>query len=112
MEIYRRTGAFLACGYENGSPLEIIFPPAVFYAVPPNEIYHYHPYHEYYIVLQGRAMLKVDGRPVPLEANTVVMVGPGERHRVTWVDPEQGVWWIVVKERSAPDTKIQVPEEE
>jgi len=35
---------------------------------------------------------------------------PGEKHRLIWVDPDYGVQWIVVKERSAPDGKIVVPE--
>jgi hypothetical protein len=47
---------------------------------------------------------------VPLEAETIVMVAPGERHRVTWVDPEQGIRWVVIKEQSAPGGKIVVPE--
>ena len=111
MEIYHKTGDFLVCGYLNGSPLEIIVP-ELMTEVYRNEVYHYHPYHEYYIILQGRARLKVEGREAPMEAGTIIMVAPGERHRVTWVDPDMGVKWIVVKERSAPDTKILAPEEE
>jgi hypothetical protein len=29
---------------------------------------------------------------------------------VTWIDPEAGVQWVVIKERSAPDSKVVVPE--
>jgi hypothetical protein len=38
------------------------------------------------------------------------MVEPGEKHRVVSVDPEVGVRWVIIKERSAPDSKHVVPE--
>lgn len=77
-------------------------------AVPRNEAYHYHDYHEYYVVLRGKAKLDVEGNEVPLEVDTVVMIQPGERHRVTWVDPEEGIQWVIVKEQSAPDSRVVV----
>ncbi len=79
-------------------------------SIPQSEAYHYHEFHEYYVVLRGRATLCVEGSDVPLEAGMVVMMQPGEKHRLIWVDPDYGVQWIVVKERSAPDGKIVVPE--
>jgi hypothetical protein len=45
-----------------------------------------------------------------MEAETVIMVAPSERHRVTWVDPEQGIRWIVIKQESGPGGKVIVPE--
>jgi mannose-6-phosphate isomerase-like protein (cupin superfamily) len=78
--------------------------------VPAGEANHYHDFHEYYVVLHGRATLRVEGKDVPLEAGIVVMVQPGERHRVIWIDPDVGARWIVIKERSTPDGKIVVPE--
>lgn len=109
MEIYQRVEGFLRCDYTVGSPVEVIFPPHL-WSVPSGEVYHYHPYHEYYVIIAGCGRLLVEGAEVPMEAETVVMVAPGERHRVLWVDPEQGIQWIVIKERSAPDTKFIVPE--
>jgi GNAT superfamily N-acetyltransferase len=109
MEIFHKTGDFLACGHVQGSPLEIIVSGRL-KAIPPGETYHYHPYHEYYIILAGRARLKIHGREIPLEPDTVVMVAPGEPHAVCWVDPLEGVSWVVVKERSAPGTKFAVPD--
>jgi len=79
-------------------------------SVPRGETHHYHDYHEYYVILRGRGLLNVEGREAPLEAETVVMVRPGERHRVTWVDPDEGIQWVIIKERSAPDSKLIVPE--
>ncbi len=109
MRVYERAENPWVCGHWNGSPVEVLIS-AIFRAVPASEVNHYHEYHEYYVVLHGRATLRVEGEDVPLMAGTVVMVQPGERHRVTWVDPDGGVQWVVVKERSVPDGKIVVPE--
>jgi quercetin dioxygenase-like cupin family protein len=68
------------------------------------EVRHHHPYHEYFVVLDGEAELEVEGTPVPLRAGLVVMIEPGERHRVTSVG-RTGARWVVIKERSEPDTK-------
>lgn len=111
MHIYRKTGDPWVCGFWNGSPVEILVSDH-FRATPPGERYHYHAYHEYYVVLRGRARLLVEGREVPIEANSVLMVQPGERHRLVWVDPDEGAQWVVVKERSHPDGKVVVPEPE
>lgn len=99
------------CGYWNGSPLDIGLS-GTLYAPPHGEVTHFHPYHEYYIGLEGRARVRIEGQDVTLEANTVVMVAPGERHRIVWVDPEIGARWIIVKERSEPDSKILAPDED
>lgn len=108
MRTYKSTGSHLFCGHWNGSPLEIGFMPKPLTDVPGSEVLHYHEYHEYYVILEGQAELEVEGRPVPLRANTVVMVEPGEKHRVVWVDPEAGARWVIIKERSEPDSKIVV----
>lgn len=79
MKIYRRVDSHLLCGHWNGSPVEI--------------------------GLTG-VMKSVPRGDVPLEAGTVVMPHPGERHRVSWVDPEAGIQWVIIKERSAPDSKV------
>lgn len=109
LKTYQRTGSHLFCGHWNGSPIEIGLT-QILKAVPPREVYHYHDYHEYYIILQGKGMLNVEGRDVPLEANTVVMVEPTERHRITWVDPNEGIQWVIIKQHSVPNSKIIAPE--
>ncbi|MBI1801427.1 MAG: cupin domain-containing protein [Chloroflexi bacterium] len=111
MQIYHATNSHLFCGHWNGSPLEIGLT-GLMRGVPRREAYHYHDYHEYYVILRGRGRLKVEGRAVPLEPNTVVMIQPGERHRVVWVDPDEGIQWLILKERSAPDSKVVVREDE
>lgn len=105
MKIFPKTKGHLFCGHWNSSPVEIGLT-GVMKAMPRNEVYHYHDYHEYYLILQGRGILHIEGRDVPLEANTLVMVQPGERHRVLWVDPDEGIQWVIIKERSAPNSKV------
>ena len=105
MRVYWKGGSHLLCGHWNGSPLEIGLTGRMT-RVPGREARHHHPYREYYLVLEGRATLEVEGHEVPLEPETLVMVEAGERHRVVAIDPDQGVRWVVIKERSEPDSKI------
>lgn len=72
------------------------------------EVRHYHPYREYYIVLEGSAELEVEGTTVSLHAGMVVMVEPGEWHQVVAV-AAGGARWIVIKERSEPESKYVDP---
>lgn len=109
MKIYRRTNSHLLCGHWNGSPIEIGLT-SVMRAVPDSERYHYHNYHEYYIIIRGKGTVNVEGCDAPLEANTVLMIQPGERHRIAWIDPDEGIQWIIIKERSVPNSKIVVPQ--
>ena len=37
---------------------------------------------EFYIILEGKGVLEVEGKNVELKENEVVMVEPGEKHRV------------------------------
>ena len=90
------------CGHWNGSPIEIGMGRRT--EVGPNEIRHHHPYREYFIVLEGSAELEVEDSIVPIRAGMIVMIEPGERHKVVSVDL-LGARWIVIKERSEHDTK-------
>ncbi len=90
MRVYGETASPWRCGYWNGSPIEVALTTDVMTRVPAGEANHYHDFHEYYVVLHGRATLRVEGKDVPLEAGIVVMVQPEERHRVTWIDPDVG----------------------
>ncbi|MCE7987370.1 MAG: cupin domain-containing protein [Caldilinea sp. CFX5] len=108
MQIYHKSaasgdGPAWVCGHWNGSPLGIGM--GLRLAVGDGEARHYHPYREYYVVLEGSAELEVEGTLVPLCAGMVVMVEPGERHQVLSVG-EAGVRWVVIQEQSAPDTKF------
>lgn len=103
MRIYEKEDSHLFCGHWNGSPIEI--GEGRLTAVPGSEVLHSHPYHEYYVVLEGKAELEVDGRQLSMKAGTVVMIEPGEFHRVVSVDSD-GARWVIVKERSIPDSKV------
>ena len=109
MRVYRKMNGHLLCGHWNGSPIEIGLT-GVLRDVPESEACHYHDYHEYYVILQGKGMLSVEGCNIPLEPNIVIMVQPKERHRMAWIDPDEGIQWVVIKERSVPNSKIVVPE--
>ena len=111
MRVYREAESPWRCGHWNGSPLEILISPVTKH-IPQSEAYHYHDYHEYYVVLHGQARLLVEGAEVSVGAGDIVMITPGERHRVSWVDPDTGVRWIVIKEHSSPDSKTIVPQPE
>jgi len=50
------------CGHWNGSPIEIGF--GLRSEVGPHEVRHHHPYCEYYVVLEGSAVIEVDGKQV------------------------------------------------
>jgi mannose-6-phosphate isomerase-like protein (cupin superfamily) len=107
MKIYHKSaesgvGPAWVCGHWNGSPIQIGM--GFRSEVGPGEVRHHHPYREYYVVLEGAADLEVEGKLVPLRAGMVVMVEPGERHMVVTVD-KAGAHWIVIKERSEPNTK-------
>jgi mannose-6-phosphate isomerase-like protein (cupin superfamily) len=108
MKIYHndeesQSGPTWVCGHWNGSPIEIGM--GLRSEVGSGEVRHYHSYREYYIVLEGAAELDVEGTQVPLHAGMVVMVEPGERHMVVSVG-EAGARWIVIKERSEPNSKF------
>lgn len=110
MRIYVSSDSHLFCGHWNGSPVEIGFLPKPLKKVPDSEVMHYHDYREYYVVLEGRAELEVEGERVTLRGGSVIMVEPGERHRVVFVDPEVGARWVIIKERSEPNSKHVLPE--
>jgi hypothetical protein len=103
MQIYEKASSHLFCGHWNGSPVEI--GEGCLTAVPASEVRHKHPYHEYYVVLEGEAELEVNGRIIPMKAGTVVMVEPDEWHQVVSI-AVAGARWIIIKERSEPDSKI------
>lgn len=109
MHIYSSTVAGWWCGHWNGSPLEIGTSDHM-HAVPPHEVCHFHAYHEYYIALKGRGTLRVAGHEASLAEGSVVMVAPGETHQLIWVDPDVGLQMLVIKERSAPDSKVVLPD--
>lgn len=107
MKVYHKSeesgdGPAWVCGYWNGSPIEIGM--GLRSAIDSREVRHYHPYREYYVMVEGSAQLEVEGECVQLRPGMVVMVEPGEWHQLISVG-ETGGHWIVIKEQSEADTK-------
>jgi quercetin dioxygenase-like cupin family protein len=109
MRVYSRGDSHLLCGHWNGSPLEIGLTGRLT-ALPQGETYHAHPFREYFVVLEGRGAVLVDGRRVDVEAESAVMIEAEEPHRWLWIDPDAGIRWVLVKESSGPHAKTVVPE--
>lgn len=103
MRVYPRTDGHLLCGHWNGSPVEIGLTPLLT-EIPSSEVRHYHDYHEFYVVLEGDADLEIEGGTVAMTAGSVVMVEPRERHSLVRIG-SGGVRWVIIKERSIPDSK-------
>jgi len=103
LKTFSISGTHLFCGHWNGSPVEIGLT-GLLLEVPLTERLHYHEYHEYYVILEGGGSLEVEGSVVALKAGTTVMVEPGERHQVVAIAPT-GIRWVIIKERSEPDSK-------
>jgi len=108
MQLYEQTRSHLICGHWNGSPVEVGMT-GLIEKIPRGEKYHTHPYREYFVVLEGSGTLLVDGEPHEVAGGTTVMLEPGEPHRWDEIGPE-GIRWVLIKERSEPDSKIVLPE--
>ena len=107
MKIFRRDGTHLFCGHWNDSPVEIGMSELI-HQVPGSEAYHFHTYHEYYLFLEGCGVMNVEGKMISLKAGSLLMVEPGEKHEIASIDTKQGLRWVIIKERSTPDSKQQV----
>ncbi len=92
------------CGHWNNSPLAIGMGKRTTVG---SEQYHYHPYCEYYIGLEGEATLKVEDEYLTLRRQMIIMIEPGERHQIVAISPS-GAQWIVIQEQSRPQTKYIV----
>jgi mannose-6-phosphate isomerase-like protein (cupin superfamily) len=105
LRIYERVDDSPAwiCGHWNGSPVEIGL--GLRSEVGSREVRHHHPYHEYYVVLEGSAVIEVNGKQIPVSSGMVVMVEPNEAHQVLSIGKE-GVRWVAIKERSEPNSKF------
>ena len=109
MKIYQREGSHLFCGHWNDSPIEIGLSELI-YEVPKGEAYHFHDYHEYYLVMEGYGEMNIEGKMIPLKPGILLMVEPGERHEIASIDSKLGLRWVIIKERSEPGSKHLVDE--
>lgn len=49
-----------------------------------------HPYHEVFVIMQGRGWIEVDGRREPVSAGDVLLIEPGEDHHLVG-DPKHPI---------------------
>lgn len=43
-----------------------------------------------------------------MAADTIIMVAPGEQHRIIAIDPVVGARWVIIKQHSQPKSKHRV----
>ena len=53
---------------------------------------------QYYCILKGRGIIKIEGKNINAKENTIIMVEPGEKHYIAWIEPQKGMKWIIIKE--------------
>ena len=88
MRVHTREGGLYFCGHWNGSPLEI-GDSTLLREVPESEALHSHEFFS----IEGEAELEVERGTVLLKAGSVVLVHPGESHRISCVHPTLGARW-------------------
>lgn len=49
-----------------------------------------HPYHEVFVIMQGRGWIEIDGHRQPVSAGDVLLIEPGEDHHLVG-DPEHPI---------------------
>lgn len=90
------------CGAEHGSPLIVMRTKRK--DLLKGEVYHSHEKgYEYYLILAGRAIMKINGEQVPVRKDDVVMVHPGEKHQIEKILEELD--YIVIKTNTDPKDK-------
>ena len=97
---------------DNAVDLEgsfVVFPPIR------HGIYHYHQNREcIFIILKGKASMKIDDKDYPIEAGDIIFLAKGEKHTTTnesgeefrfiefYTNPPHDDDWIAVKETYRP----------
>ncbi len=104
MRLYKKGKSHLFCGHWNGSEIEIGLTQNL-KSIPGNNQLHHHPYKEYYLIIEGKGAIQVEGRIVCLSKEMLLVVDPYEKHKWHSIDSSVGVKWVIVKEKSLPDSK-------
>jgi len=107
MKLYKKGKSHLFCGHWNGSKIEIGLTEKL-KIIPGNNQLHHHPYKEYYLIIEGKGAIQVEDRIVSLSKEMLLVVDPYEKHKWHSIDPFVGVKWLIIKEKSLPDSKIIV----
>ena len=107
MKLYKKGSSHLLCGYWNGSGVEIGLTENL-KSIPAGDQLHYHTYREYYLILEGKGAIEVENKIISLSKDTLLVVEPHEKHKWDSIDPIVGIRWVIIKEKSLPDSKIVV----
>ena len=107
MRVYKKDKSHLLCGHWNGSEIEIGLTENL-KSIPGNNQLHYHPYKEYYLIIEGKGAIQVEDRIVSLSKDMLLMVDSYEKHKWHSIDPFVGIKWVIIKEKSIPDSKLIV----
>lgn len=90
------------CGSFNSSPLGIAR--AITKDVLESEALHSHQGYEYYFFIKGKAELLINNKVLIVKAGDVILVEPGEKHRVKKVIEE--IDYMTIKTNSDPSDKV------
>ncbi len=52
--------------------------------------------HEFVVLLQGAARLRIEDEVVPLKPGDFLNIPAHQRHRVEWTDPDQPTIWLAI----------------
>lgn len=91
------------CGWWNDSPLQINY--AQRKELYKNECEHYHEdFFEYYLVVSGHIILKIDGQSHRINENELCIVEPKERHEV--IEVSGNCKYLTIKSKSYKGNKV------
>lgn len=85
------------CGDFNNAPLQIAR--AVTNKVLERETSHSHKGYEFYLFIRGKAEIEVNGEIISVEKGDVILVEPGEKHKMVNIIEETD--YITIKDLSA-----------
>lgn len=74
------------CGDFNSAPLKIAR--AITKKVLEKEVIHSHNSFEFYIFLKGNAEIEVEGKNIPVKGGDVILIEPGENHKISRIIEE------------------------
>jgi len=103
MKVYKPNDEGWLCGYWNGSPIQIKYSDD---RPLKDEGLHIHNSREYYLMVEGKLTLKVDGKEQTISELELIMIEPGEPHKI--IKKSKKCKYVIVKEKSEKYNKKMV----
>lgn len=88
------------CGHWNDSPLQIKYSSK--HQLKLQEA-HKHSFAEYYLLLNGKLIIKVNKEEIELNKQELIMIEPEELHKI--IKKSKDSEYIIIKEKSFPKNK-------